>query len=90
VLPMGCEAGRLGIHRLEVWALPPPVRLCILPGIAAWLVQMGQAPRAESGCRKFERSMILWRPGCGLRTRTSLLHVPAIAMHPEAYTPFLC
>jgi putative MFS transporter len=57
-----------------------------LPESPRWLLADGQAPGAESACREFERSMILWQPGAGLRARSKPLAPPAIATESESFT----
>jgi len=84
--PMGFEAWRWGFIVGGMGAAAAGAAFAFLPESPRWLVANGQAPRAESGCQKFERSMILWRPGGGLRTRSQPFARPAIAMQSGSFT----
>jgi putative MFS transporter len=77
--PMGFEAWRWGFIVGGMGAAAGGAAFAFLPESPRWLVANGQALGAESACRKFERSKILWQPGDGLRARSKPLAAPAIA-----------
>jgi putative MFS transporter len=84
--PMGFEAWRWGFIVGGMGAATGGAAFAFLPESPRWLVANGHAAVAESRCRKFERSMILWQPGEGLRTRSRPLAPPAIATPSESLT----
>src|SRR5258706_8511576 len=84
--PMGFEAWRWGFIVGGIGAAAAGAAFAFLPESPRWLVANGQAPSAERGCRKFERSMIPWRPVGGLRARSKPLAAPAIATQSGGFT----
>jgi putative MFS transporter len=84
--PMGFEAWRWGFIVGGIGAAAAGAAFAFLPESPRWLVANGQATSAERGCRKFERSMIPWRPVGGLRARSKPLAAPAIATQSGGFT----
>jgi putative MFS transporter len=84
--PMDFEAWRWGFIVGGLGAAAAGAAFAFLPESPRWLVASGQAPDAESAWRKFERSMILWQPGGGLRAHYKPLAPPASAMQSGSFT----
>jgi putative MFS transporter len=84
--PMGFEAWRWGFIVGGIGAAAAAAAFAFLPESPRWLVANGRAASAERECRRFERSMILWQPGGGLRARGKPLAAPAIATQSGSFT----